>query len=345
MINPIAYSGLFNNRHCCVNFLYICIKIIKMSLGHYIKELLDDHDYVVLPGFGAFILNITEARFVEKNTRLLPPSRKISFNPDIKQNDGILLNHFAHRERLTAAKAHLRLAQICEDIRYRLDHNETVEIEELGVFKRQGGQYSFSPSKDSENWPGASGLEPVEISFRNDPPFKAAPVSMKLSGKEAHKRESTMKYYWFLVLPVLALILIFMLSPREDELIVPENNTLTEEPVFHEKQIVQEEMTPEAEDDPTEADIKEVLREPTHPANDLYYLVGGSFKTRENAEQYYKKMKEKGYQPLHIGEIRNFHIVAIAFYTSEREAVRAQNTILSQDSTSGVWVYHSSGND
>ena len=340
-----------------------------MSLGYYIRELLEDHDYVVLPGFGAFTVVITEARFVEKNSRLLPPGRKISFTPDFRINDGILLNHFAHREHLTAAKAHQELAQIVEDIRYRLDHDETVEMSGLGFLTRQEGRYSFKAFQEAENWPGAYGLEPVEISLRKEPSPRDVTVSAGANAKKARKRDNFKKYYWFLVIPVLSAVLIFMLSPKENTL-SPDEKSISDvasaadrnqEPYAADTMLMRSDsdeiqgigqnpgILKNPPEEPSESQkgtgTIDATGEPVHPSADLYYLVGGSFKTRHNADQYFSKMKQQGYQPLHLGEVRSFHLVAIAFYASEREAVNAKNTILGQDSTSGVWVYHRSGQD
>jgi hypothetical protein len=76
-----------------------------------------------------------------------------------------------------------------------------------------------------------------------------------------------------------------------------------------------------------------------HPQTGLYYLIGGSFRTRENADQYYEQMSKNGFNPVHLGEIGKFHVVSIAYFSSEREAFSQQNILLKNDSASGVWIY------
>jgi nucleoid DNA-binding protein len=119
-----------------------------MKIGCHISELLDDHDFVVFPGLGAFTVREKPAQFDEKNEILNPPARQIFFNEEIKINDGVLLNHFAHAEGIPAPKAHHELTRLCEDILYRLDHGETVELESLGKLSRISGKYNFEELED-----------------------------------------------------------------------------------------------------------------------------------------------------------------------------------------------------
>jgi len=71
-----------------------------MELTQYIKELLYQHECVTLPGFGALLTQTVPIR-VNRDTGVFnPPSREISFNSLIQQNDGLLANYVALREGL-----------------------------------------------------------------------------------------------------------------------------------------------------------------------------------------------------------------------------------------------------
>ena len=69
-----------------------------MTLDHYISDLLEDHDCVIIPDFGGFIGNYASARINPVNHRIDPPFRKITFNKLLVHNDGLLAAYIAKKE-------------------------------------------------------------------------------------------------------------------------------------------------------------------------------------------------------------------------------------------------------
>lgn len=314
-----------------------------MKIGLYILELLQDQDCVVFPGLGAFTAHAVEAKFDLNKTILKPPSREIKFNPDIKLNDGILLNYFAHRLEIAAPKANSEIENLCNEINYRLDHGETVGLEGLGIIKRKEGRIFFEAYTDVEKMPEAFGLEPIELTVYD------AVSKHTLRGPVITKSEitSTQKLKkrnlkWLNLMPVLAaLFLFFWLLWPDGNNEYPENVSMEITP--------SETFVPAEKDSISEADInethleEEIIAELEHPQEGLFYLVGGSFKTRENADQHFEELSKKGYEPIYLGVMGSFHVVAISVFPTEREAAIAQNKVLRQDSTAGVWVYYIPG--
>ena len=74
------------------NFVY-------MNIEHYISQLLYRYQCVTVPGFGAFLTEIQSAQWVESANSFYPPKKLISFNTNIKNNDGLLANHIARAEK------------------------------------------------------------------------------------------------------------------------------------------------------------------------------------------------------------------------------------------------------
>ena len=66
-----------------------------MKFDKYIKDLLYRHECVILPNLGAFVARHTPSNIDESNSIIHPPSKIISFNAGIKENDGLLANHIA----------------------------------------------------------------------------------------------------------------------------------------------------------------------------------------------------------------------------------------------------------
>lgn len=312
-----------------------------MRIGSYISELLDDHDLVVFPGLGAFTVQEKSAQLDEKTGVLKPPARQILFNEEVKVNDGILLNHFAHAEGIPAPKAHQEIANLCEDILYRLDHGETVELENLGKLSRISGKYNFEELEELKKYPGAFGLDPVKvIHFKEKPGNDAAQPAAETATVAEGLKVRRKNIYWLAIFPILVIAGFFywMFSNRSPQNL-PDRQ---KQEIAGEQQImpVPVEPTPEetTEHDFSEAnEVSPLLDE--HPRKGLYYLIGGSFRTRENADQYFEQVSKKGFDPVYLGEIKNFHVVAIEYFSNEREAVSQQNRLLNKDSASGVWIY------
>lgn len=314
-----------------------------MKICLYISELLQDYDCVIFPGLGAFTASAVEAKFDLNNTILQPPSREIKFNTDIKLSDGILLNYYAHRKEISVSQANSEIENLCNEINYRLDHGETIRLESLGLLMRKEDKIIFEADPDVIKLPDAFGLKPVEVKIYDGISKSILPGArgseIEISTKKKPKRTYS---YWVFIIPGIAVLFIIFWFFRSEMLKEKPGKALIE-------LAPQETLLPVVTDSIPVTDYNEVIQNEEnasvqeHPAEGLYYLVGGSFKTRENAEQYFEQISKKGYEPVHLGIMGSFHVVAMAVYPSEREAVNAQYNILERDSTAGVWVYYIPG--
>ena len=70
-----------------------------MKIEQYISQLLYRHQCVTVPGFGAFLTEIQSAHLHENTNSFYPPKKVISFNSNLKNNDGLLANHIAQLEK------------------------------------------------------------------------------------------------------------------------------------------------------------------------------------------------------------------------------------------------------
>ncbi|NLA48282.1 MAG: hypothetical protein GX876_02335, partial [Bacteroidales bacterium] len=61
-----------------------------MDITSFIRELLFSHDCVIVPGFGGFVGNYAPARIDRATSTFYPPSKQISFNRNLRNNDGLL---------------------------------------------------------------------------------------------------------------------------------------------------------------------------------------------------------------------------------------------------------------
>jgi hypothetical protein len=71
-----------------------------MKIEQYIFQLLYRYQCVTVPGFGAFLTEFQSAQLDESSNSFYPPKKMISFNPFLKNNDGLLANHLAQAEKI-----------------------------------------------------------------------------------------------------------------------------------------------------------------------------------------------------------------------------------------------------
>ena len=127
------------------------IIFVIMRLATYISNLLYRYECVIVPEFGGFITNITSAKMNSFTHTFHPPSKQITFNSHLKNNDGLLANYIAFVENITFLKAVSIIKQEV-DIWNQTLKNESVEISKIGFISlNKEGKLLFEPTS-SENY-------------------------------------------------------------------------------------------------------------------------------------------------------------------------------------------------
>ena len=112
-----------------------------MKIEHYISQLLYRYQCVTVPGFGAFLTEFQSAQLDENSNSFYPPKKLISFNPYLKNNDGLLANHLAQAEKMSYEIA-------VTAIQNEVSHWKT-KIQELGHFSIKNiGDFSLNAEKN-----------------------------------------------------------------------------------------------------------------------------------------------------------------------------------------------------
>ena len=76
-----------------------------MNFENHISELLYRHQCVVVPGFGAFLTEETSAKIDQNNNVFYAPKKLISFNANLRNNDGLLANRIVTAEKISYENA------------------------------------------------------------------------------------------------------------------------------------------------------------------------------------------------------------------------------------------------
>lgn len=116
------------------------------------EYLLRRHDCVTLPGIGALMVRYSPARFDSRNPLvLMPPSREIVFNGEIKQSDGLLETSVGRRCGVSFEAARRMIKEEAESLLHQLNEFKVLSLGRIGELTVSDyGSVVFSPGNVSD---------------------------------------------------------------------------------------------------------------------------------------------------------------------------------------------------
>ena len=130
-----------------------------MQISQYISELLFRYDCVVVPGFGAFLSEKVSAKIDKNSGEFFPPCKRISFNTQLKSNDGLLANHISSVEEITYENAISKINKQVDFAIKSLENSETIEFPNIGsLTNSKKGKITFEPTNKNNFLKDSFGL-------------------------------------------------------------------------------------------------------------------------------------------------------------------------------------------
>ena len=131
-----------------------------MMLDNYISDLLYRYQCVTVPGFGAFVAETVPAQVNGSAATFLPPRKIITFNSNIKNNDGLLANHIAANENVSFEKATEMIAQKVASWNFELDQRNALVFDKIGTINVNGEEKNlvFEPTNTTNFLVSSFGL-------------------------------------------------------------------------------------------------------------------------------------------------------------------------------------------
>ena len=105
-----------------------------MNLAKEISFLLYKHNCVILPGFGAFLINEKQAERSAVAQYAMPKQEVINFNRQIINNDGLVANHLSLRLQCSYEDGLKAVESYISELWVELENKRNVEIAEVGTF-------------------------------------------------------------------------------------------------------------------------------------------------------------------------------------------------------------------
>jgi hypothetical protein len=327
----------------------------------FIRELLFGHDCVIVPGFGGFIGNYTPARIDKPAGTFYPPVKQISFNRNLNHNDGLLIGRISNTTGMNYGDARNSVEEFVANVRKKLAQGEKIKFDHIGSFvNNHEGNIQFEPDRTVNYHLDSYGLEPF--------------VCMPLEGYDVRKRivrqknmepvpqMPTRKLLWraAVIIPLLSLLVIvplktdFFKSKAENSTMNPlvtaefeSNKKAVDQDSYAELPKTEtiktgEELSPNSEITPettTKTEIEKSAAEiiaPVASETNSYFVITGSFKSRENALSQADRLKEEGFSPEIVTTDNGFFRVCAVSCDNLQTAVGKKESIA--DKFPGSWV-------
>lgn len=132
-----------------------------MKIEKYISSLLYRYQCVTVPGFGAFLTEIKPAHIDADSNTFYPPKKLISFNANLKNNDGLLANHIALQEKISYGQAVAKIERVV-DVWHNSLSTDALTIKNIGTLSHNNeGNLVFTPDTPVNYLTDAFGLSTV----------------------------------------------------------------------------------------------------------------------------------------------------------------------------------------
>ena len=315
-----------------------------MDITAFIRELLFGHDCVIVPGFGGLIGNYTPARIDKNSATFYPPVKQISFNRNLNHNDGLLVGRISAGSDINYGDAREMVEQFVADLRRKLEKGERVVFDKIGTFvNNEEGNVQFEPDSDVNYHLDSYGLEPFHCL-----PLEGYDVRKRIlshTGKDPVKQASIRKILWraAVIVPLLGLI---VLVPLKTDLFKNKIETTTLNPLVaaefeHNKKAVDEVVMAESDKvaenaipTPSQKTVPEIIIASAETTT--YFLITGSFKSKENAISQANKLKEEGFDAEVVPAPNGFYRVSAMLCNDLATATNKKDSIAKK--FPGAWI-------
>lgn len=302
-----------------------------MEINQYIKELLLLNDCVIIPEFGGFVANYKPAAI--ENNRFSAPTKEIAFNNKLISNDGLLINFISERERIDYFSAKQRLDAFVEETMLNLERNRNVYFEGIGYLHYDSREnLLFEPQITQNLLVESYGLQnfSYERLYQRQiqkPTFKPAELREPIPVIFQKRKLKRL----VVAVPLLMAMALIPLKNNKEYLLKSDMGmweTLLQTAPAVSVETSQPTTTAEYTDNIPATEIKQFK----------YFIIGGSFKSEENANIYMQQLKVKGFEGQNLGIFNGLHRIAIEGFSSMEEAQKELNLLLHQYPQSGFWI-------
>lgn len=203
-----------------------------IELAQHIEALLLENDCVIVPGLGGFVAHYASATRVKEENIFLPPTRIIGFNPQLKMNDGLLVQSYMSVYGTNFSDATKMVERKVDELIATLHEDGKVDLPNVGEVRYTiHNTFDFAPYDNKITTPylyGLDAFEMQELSALEKPSTENVAAYSVPAAIKKEKRTFSIKfnraYLTNAAAVVAAIVLSFFFStPIENTEVVEEN--------------------------------------------------------------------------------------------------------------------------
>jgi len=326
-----------------------------------IESLLLEHDSVIIPNFGGFVINVKDFEFEEKEAIIYPKKKSIAFNERLKSDDGILAMHIAKQNVMSQKKAFELVAAFGKEMKDGLRENKPLAFGNLGTFSlTEESKIVFEPNQNFNYDLEQFGLYPVSTGARQKPVLIETPAEKSLENLSFQTKEEVeelqeprkikSKFYAYLLLAFIAGGMgAYILTEPNSKFVNSSFSPLT---IRIKKEHKQEKISPtkKAISEPKSNSLEEIISEnetikstvitKNIEVSNHIFLVAASFKTLEKVKLGKSELIQKGFhEAVILPKLENetyYRISLGSVKNMEMAYVKAAH--LKKDKKIDIWV-------
>ena len=301
---------------------------MKNSIEYYISQLLYKNDCVIVMNFGGFVCSSISANLNKKTGILTPPNKSILFNPQLKDNDGLLINHIAQSEGISQEDSKINLLKFVEQSLKNLNKFKSCRFEEIGLFTLNSDKNIIFTQDLKTNYNlNAFGFQDIINNKITRDNSEIIEESLKLIKKKNNFTTKRLLKAAAIIIPLIGIS--FLSITQEDRI----NNIYTQianvNPISFKKDNVtvlkdqgnkeikiKQEIQPEIINN----EVSQVFKEVIIPSQ-KFYIIAGAFSVEKNANKLKNRLKSWNYNSSIIKNDKMMRVSYDSFDSKEQALI------------------------
>ena len=280
-----------------------------MKISSYIFELLQSHDCVIVPNFGALVARNISAKISSDGSKIFPPNKELSFNKNLVKNDGLLINAISSNENISYEGAEQKITNWVRRTNKKLEKQRYIEIKNIGSISLENTKYVFVPNQNSIFLKSSYGFNSID--------------SSQITRRQKNINNTYLKYAAILIVS-LSLTGVFTKSYFD---------SVNE---FNEASYAEANLEIEKKIQKATFNINTslpVVKLPIRKQYGSFHIIAGSFRLEENSLRMISQLKEKGFIEARKVGVNKFGLLQVAYnsYDTVEEARLALSEIRTKE--------------
>ena len=280
-----------------------------MKISSYIFELLQSHDCVIVPNFGALVARNISAKISSDGSKIFPPNKELSFNKNLVKNDGLLINAISSNENISYEGAEQKITNWVRRTNKKLEKQRYIEIKNIGSISLENTKYVFVPNQNSVFLKSSYGFNSID--------------SSQITRRQKNINNNYLKYAAILIV-FLSLTGVFTKSYFDS---VNEFNKAS----YAEANLQIEKKIQKATFNINTS--LPMVKLPIRKQYGSFHIIAGSFRLEENSLRMISQLKEKGFIEARKVGVNKFGLLQVAYnsYDTVEEARLALSEIRTKE--------------